>query len=372
MRILHINNNYMGTKLHQVMIEHLKDYVPDNVVFCPINPKTSSYSTKPNSYVVVSECLTTIDRFFFYKKQKKILKNLLENIDVTTVSCSHAYTLFTDGNCAYELFEKYHIPYVVAIRSTDIEFFKYRINLRVRGRKILRNAEKVFFLSETTRNYFINSFIPQKEKNAIYKKSLIIPNGIDDFWLNNSSSEIIDKNLLDNRSINLCCVSEIIKRKNIPTVVDVAYELERRGWKVHLEIIGKKTDINEFNKFINRKYLTYFEPVPKEVLIEHYKKADIFVLMSKGETFGLVYAEAMSQGVPVIYTQGEGFDGQFDDGYVGYAVKSSDISFAANRIEEILRHYMDFSRNCISSIERFSWKKICKEYSEIYSQIVED
>lgn len=38
---------------------------------------------------------------------------------------------------------------------------------------------------------------------------------------------------------------------------------------------------------------------------------------SHKETFGLVYAEAMSQGLPIIYTKNQGFDGQFPDGYVG-------------------------------------------------------
>ena len=43
-------------------------------------------------------------------------------------------------------------------------------------------------------------------------------------------------------------------------------------------------------------------------------------MTSLGESFGLTYAEAMSQGVPVIYSKGQGFDGQFKEGVVGYHV----------------------------------------------------
>ena len=39
---------------------------------------------------------------------------------------------------------------------------------------------------------------------------------------------------------------------------------------------------------------------------------DIFVMPSVTELL-LVYAEAMSQGLPVIYTRGQGFDGQFEE-----------------------------------------------------------
>ncbi|MBF1138813.1 MAG: glycosyltransferase, partial [[Eubacterium] sulci] len=36
-------------------------------------------------------------------------------------------------------------------------------------------------------------------------------------------------------------------------------------------------------------------------LIEEYRKADIFALLSKTESFGIVYAEAISQGLPILY-----------------------------------------------------------------------
>ena len=42
------------------------------------------------------------------------------------------------------------------------------------------------------------------------------------------------------------------------------------------------------------------------------------------ETFGLVYVEAMSQGLPIIYTKGQGIDGYFEDGKVGYPVNTKD------------------------------------------------
>ena len=43
---------------------------------------------------------------------------------------------------------------------------------------------------------------------------------------------------------------------------------------------------------------------------------------SRYETFGLVYGEAMSQGLPIIYSKGQGVDGYFKEGTVGYGVVS--------------------------------------------------
>lgn len=50
----------------------------------------------------------------------------------------HAHTLFTNGYSAMKLAEKYDRPYIVTVRSTDINFFfKYFIHLRGFGLGVL-------------------------------------------------------------------------------------------------------------------------------------------------------------------------------------------------------------------------------------------
>ena len=56
------------------------------------------------------------------------------------------------------------------------------------------------------------------------------------------------------------------------------------------------------------------------------------------ESFGLVYAEAMSQKLPVIYSKGQGFDGQFEEGLVGYHVSPYDVKDIANGILKALEN----------------------------------
>ncbi|HGK7332802.1 TPA: glycosyltransferase [Streptococcus suis] len=57
------------------------------------------------------------------------------------------------------------------------------------------------------------------------------------------------------------------------------------------------------------------------------------------ESFGLVYAEAMSQGMPVIYTRGQGFDGQFEEGVVGFSVDCIDEVEISNKIISIVKGF---------------------------------
>ena len=46
--------------------------------------------------------------------------------------------------------------------------------------------------------------------------------------------------------------------------------------------------------------------------------------------------------MPVIYTRGQGFDGQFEDGEVGYSVNCFDAEEIADRIEDVINNYDRF------------------------------
>lgn len=54
-----------------------------------------------------------------------------------------------------------------------------------------------------------------------------------------------------------------------------------------------------------------------------FAESDIFVMVSHSETFGLVYIEALSQGLPILYTRGQGIDGTLKE-KIGEAADSYD------------------------------------------------
>ena len=67
-----------------------------------------------------------------------------------------------------------------------------------------------------------------------------------------------------------------------------------------------------------------------------YKEADVFVLPSENETFGQVFIEAMSSGVPVIGTKVGGVPEIISDSYNGYLISPNDASILAQRIEKLM------------------------------------
>lgn len=66
------------------------------------------------------------------------------------------------------------------------------------------------------------------------------------------------------------------------------------------------------------------------------RAADLFVLPSKDEAFGLVYAEAMSQGTPVVGCRGEGLEDFVEDGVTGFLVPGHDDEALAAFLTRLL------------------------------------
>ncbi len=364
MRILHINCNYISTALHQSMIEHLDKFDCNNSVFAPTYDKKLSVITV-NDNVLVSECFKKWDRIFFDYKQGKIYKTIENNYNINEFDIFHAYTLFTDGNIANKLSKKHNKPYVVAVRNTDVNtFFRFMPHLRKRGIKIMRDASAIFFLSETYRKQVFDEYIPYKYHRELENKTFIIPNGIDDFWLNNTPK---NSKKLDNK-IKLIYAGRIDKNKNITTTQGAMEILRQKGYDVSLTVVGKVADKKEFDKICKDKNTQYIPAMPKEDLIKLYRGHDIFVMPSHTESFGLVYAEAMSQGLPVIYTKGQGFDCQFEESVVGFHVKSDNILSVAEGIEKIIKSYDFISKNVVNASQKFNWDKLVKGYLNIYNK----
>ena len=107
--------------------------------------------------------------------------------------------------------EKYSIPYIVAVRDSDINvFLKYLVHFRPLGFKILMNADKVIFLSEPYKKMLLNKYEPTRQMENISTKSLTMPNGIDKFWFEHKGKP---KQGLRNE-LRLLCIGVVNKRKH--------------------------------------------------------------------------------------------------------------------------------------------------------------
>lgn len=337
----------------------------DLTVYGPLS--YSSNYDGDEEYLIKTKCFYKMDRLFFYHKYNKVYKALLNNINTKEYDLLHAHSLFANGYIAYKVFQEHHIPYVVAVRNTDINtFFKYFIHLRKLGIKILENASKIIFISHCYKDKLLKKYIPKNKRKQIEEKCIILPNGIENYFLENQS----EAKKLEKTKLDIVYTGRVDENKNLITTIKCCDKILKDKYSIKLTVIGKITSKKYKKIFPKYNFIDYLGQKNKEEIVEIYKSMNIFVMPSKHETFGLTYVEAMSQGLPVIYTKNEGFDQFFEDGIVGYPIKYDDYKEMAEKIDLIVKDYEKISKNCVQNAKNFNWNDIALKYIEIYKSIM--
>ncbi len=374
MNLLHINSYYIDNHLYSQIYSYLDEEYTQKV-YIPIKTDREPENVIPfkNTELTFKKLITPNHKFNYFSKIKTLTKDLIADKLHENCNFIHAHNLFTDGAIAYKLHKKYGIKYIVAIRSTDIGLqYKYMYNRRSLAKKVLLNSEKIIFISETYRDKFFNMMSSSFIK-SITDKTTIIPNGIDDIWLDSKVEKPLHTNTKE--VYNLFYVGQIMNRKNIFNLIDAVSLLNKKQEqpKYKLTIVGGANALEPdyFTKFEEQikqiDWLDYKGKIyDKNKLIELYKKSDVFVMPSVHELFGLVYIEAISQGVPVLYSKGEGIDGFLKNYKIGVGVdpqSTTSISEGILKIIEEKEHYNQYQEVA----EQFRWRKIIEIYKRIYT-----
>lgn len=366
-KVLHLASDYPWANLYQNLFDVLEDRGVKEYIYVFVNREFVQHTIYPEN-VVVSPCFHKLERVIFHLKHRRVFHDMVRKFTITNFGLIHAHSLFSNGYVAYRAHKEFGVPYIVTVRNTDLNvFFKMMLHLRGLGVKIMLNASKVIFISRPYKNNVITQFVPNRHKSEISEKSAVIPNGINRFWLNN---RVCEKTLNQSDGFNIIYAGAINKNKNVVTTIEACNILIQRGFNVKFRIVGKIEDKTIGQLITNNPFVEHVPYCPKEDLIDHIRSADIFVMPSKNETFGLVYAEAMTQGLPIIYTRDQGFDGRFEQGEVGYSVQHSSPTEIAERILDIIENYDAISARCVQESARFDWDIIAEQYVKIYSKIL--
>lgn len=117
--------------------------------------------------------------------------------------------------------------------------------------------------------------------------------------------------------------------------------------------------------------ITFLGAKDQNTLAQYYSAAQMVVMPSHYESFGMVAIEAMACGTPVIASDVGGLTYTVEDGFNGYLVPLKDYHALAHKISLLLRHQT--LRNQLGEqarrwVERFSWPRIADDMLEVYSK----
>lgn len=136
--------------------------------------------------------------------------------------------------------------------------------------------------------------------NANFDKISIIPLGVNTIEYNVPSKV--------NKKINLVYAGYLIKRKGVHFILEGLHSLvyEVGMTNVLLTIIGEGPEKDHLLKMVHKlklgDYIIWKDFLPIEELVLNIKDANIFLLLSESEAFGITVAEALALGTPCIVT----------------------------------------------------------------------
>lgn len=118
--------------------------------------------------------------------------------------------------------------------------------------------------------------------------------------------------------------------------------------------------------------ITHHQPLPNYVLNTYYNKADVFILPSITESWGLVGLEAMAAGCPVIVTECCGVKDAVRDGLDGLVIQVESEKAIQNAILKLYNN-RELARQMGASAHKraadFSWERYGRSLLDIYEAL---
>jgi glycosyltransferase involved in cell wall biosynthesis len=157
----------------------------------------------------------------------------------------------------------------------------------------------------------------------ISKPITVIPSPLRTIFLTKHEKE---KALKNKDHFNLLVVTRFVPEKNIPFIFDVFKQLPDN---FNLTLVGYGNQYNAMNNLafntlkLSPDRVHFIHKPPQNELLQAYHHADLFIFSSTTDTQGIVLAESMSQGVPVIAIDGPGQRDIIINGYNGFIVNDT-------------------------------------------------
>jgi glycosyltransferase involved in cell wall biosynthesis len=163
-------------------------------------------------------------------------------------------------------------------------------------------------------------------------------------------------------------------RKGIADLIAAFEQVGSQIKDAHLYMVGNGPEMELFQQqakagsVSSRIHFEGFQPTPQAYM----RAAEIFVLASRRESFGLVLVEARQAGCAVIASDVDGIPEALDEGEAGILFPPSDIPQLANDLIRLLENHQErksWQQKALIGIERFHYTTMARGVSEIYREL---
>lgn len=311
---------------------------------------------------------------------------ITEKIKNLKLDIIHSQHLFTMGRLGLRVARNLKIPIVYTYHTLIAEYTHYVPILGDLAKSILiqfsrdycNSCDQVITPSESMAKILV--------RYGVKKPIEVIPTGIHMAELQNPFPDKVIRakwNIPEHRQI-LLYLSRVAKEKNIDFLLHAMRQIvKNRQAKhgrsdAHLLLVGGGPEL-EFYKNMVRKmkledYVTFTDMLKKEIANRYFGAADIFVFPSITETQGIVVAEAMAAGTPVVAVDKMGPSDIIKNNKDGY-LTSLKISEFAGKIEKLLDDYglrQRMAKFAQEDAKQYSSENCADKLEKIYNSVIQN
>jgi L-malate glycosyltransferase len=263
--------------------------------------------------------------------------------------------------------EGIHIPVITTLHGTDITLVGRDKTYAPVVAFSINQSDAITAVSENLRDETFNTF-------KIEKPIQVIHNFVDVERFNRKPIDAFKKLIAPNGERVLLHASNFRKVKRVEDVVHIFYEVnqqipskllfvgdgpERGG----AEELCRKLNICDDVHFVGKQ----------EQMEDILAIADLFLLTSQYESFGLAALEAMAAGVPVISTNAGGLPEIMVPGVTGFMGDIGDIQTMSQQAINILQfdeRLNEFKKNAAQHAKHFDIHNIVPLYEQLYDEVL--
>lgn len=233
------------------------------------------------------------------------------------------------------------------------------------------HASEVIVCSEAMRDEVTTLFHPDPERLTV------IPNGIDPGeWTTSPARRRRKRDEFGTPLVVYC--GRLEDEKGVQVLIDALPLLREQVPDARAVVIGTGSALARLKARVQRRRLgsavTFTGYISDDDVRAIVAAADVAVVPSLYEPFGLVALEAMALGAPVIVSRTGGLARIVEDGRTGWLVAPGDAAALARAIEEVLssprvaRARATAARAVVA--ERYGWVAIAERTDSVYRSVI--
>ncbi len=234
-----------------------------------------------------------------------------------------------------------------------------------------------FSIEESDGVTAVSRFLKEKTLTNynIEKNIEVIPNFIDTELFAPKESCAFRDHIAPNNEKVLVHTSNFRQVKRVPDTIRILEKVIKEV-PTKLILVGDGPDRSECERLTRQLNLVDHVKFlgKQEGLVEILNAADIFLIPSQSESFGLAALEAMACGKPVVSSSVGGLPELIKHNETGFIAEIGDVDRMAKYVIDLLtneKKYQTFSKNCRErAISKFDKSKVVPLYEEFYNHIL--